>query len=282
MNFSFCKISVAGVAKKLSLIVLAALLILAGSVLQAHVLRVRAAVNVLLVSNTAIPFGTVFPGEEASETYTVALDTSADVATYETVLSPVPDVQNLCSFLDVTNADVHGETDTLATSTLRGPDDTVDHWRVRLLVPGIRGHIAQNHEGDIVVRGGEYGCKISITSEGRGEISGIKFNDLNRNRRRDPGEPGLPGWTIRLRRAGGGALVRDAITGSDGTYAFTNLSAGAYRLREVHQSGWKRMTRNPRTIELGDGGAVGNVDFGNARRQRHEREDTALDDERDE
>ena len=278
MKFYFPKHSV---VKKLSFIALTAVLVITGSLLQTNVLRVKAAVNVLLVSNTAIPFGNTFPGEMLDKTYTVQLDTSVNNDTYITVLAPVPGQQNLCPFLEVGNVDVPAEPDTLGSAKLSRPGDTLDNWRVRLTVPGIKGQISQNHQGQLVVTGGEYGCRITITTDTLGKIDGMKFNDLNRNRKKDPSEPGLPGWTIRLRGPIGN-IVRTTVTDANGNYSFTNLPKGRYTVREVRQKEWKRMTRNPRPIVIQAGSVVTNINFGNARRRAHELEDTVIDDERDE
>ncbi|MEG4029408.1 MULTISPECIES: DUF4347 domain-containing protein [unclassified Microcoleus] len=80
-----------------------------------------------------------------------------------------------------------------------------------------------------------------------GKISGIKFNDLNKNGIQDgPEEPPLGGWTIYLDANNNG--VQDAVAAETGTnaavtdvagnYQFTNLPAGTYTLREVPQTGW--------------------------------------------
>lgn len=273
-------------AKKLSLIAATAVLVMVGSLLQTNILRVKAAVNVLLVSSTAIPFGSVFPGETLDKTYTVQLDTSVNAAIYTTTLTPVTGQQNLCPFLQVSNVDVPAELDILSSATLSRPNDTSDSWQVRLTVPGIQGQISQNHQGQIVVSGGDYGCKISITTDTQpppqgGQISGMKFNDLNRNRRKDPGEPGLAGWTIRLRGPRGN-IIRSTITDAQGNYSFTDLVAGVYRIREVHQKGWKRMTKNPKPILIRNGSDAEHVDFGNAVKKHAEPEDTDQDDNRDE
>ena len=45
-------------------------------------------------------------------------------------------------------------------------------------------------------------------------ISGQKFDDLNANGHRDPGEPGLDGWTIELVDVSTGLVVDRAVTGS--------------------------------------------------------------------
>lgn len=111
-----------------------------------------------------------------------------------------------------------------------------------------------------------------------GSISGMKYNDLNRNGVKDDGEPGLAGWTIRLRQ---GRTVVTTVTDADGKYQFTDLAPGTYRVREVHQKGWKRMSKNPKPIVLVGGAVVTDVNFGNAEKRRWEHEDTDRDDERD-
>ncbi len=111
-----------------------------------------------------------------------------------------------------------------------------------------------------------------------GSISGMKYNDLNRNGKKDLNEPGLAGWTIRLRI---GKTIVSTVTGADGSYSFTDLTPGTYRVREVHQRGWKRMSKNPKPIVLVAGATVTDVNFGNAVTRRGEREDDDRDDERD-
>lgn len=165
--------------------------------LQSQILKVKADVQVLLVSNTALPFGTTFPGEQLSKTYTVQLDTSAQNAEYETQLLPVEEQENLCPFLKVESTD-EGEPDTLGSSTLAKSDDAVDSWLVTLTVPAIEGHVAQDHDGGVVVSAGDYACHISITTETGSAIKGMKFSDLNNNGAKDESEPGLEDWTIFL------------------------------------------------------------------------------------
>ena len=107
----------------------------------------------------------------------------------------------------------------------------------------------------------------------------MKYNDLNHNGRKDIHEPGLPGWTIKLRT--GHNTVLTTVTAADGTYTFANLPAGKYVVREVHQKGWKRMSKNPKPIVLAAGANVTHVTFGNAQKQKWEKDDTDNDDNRD-
>ncbi|MHC5209276.1 MAG: SdrD B-like domain-containing protein [Planctomycetota bacterium] len=67
-----------------------------------------------------------------------------------------------------------------------------------------------------------------------GMIGDLVWDDLDGNGLQDPGEPGLPGVSIRLRN--GGMLIASTITDADGAYLFTGLCAGAYEL-EVDAAG---------------------------------------------
>jgi len=78
-----------------------------------------------------------------------------------------------------------------------------------------------------------------------GTISGTKNNDLNGNGNRDPGEPGLAGWTIQIFRKSGNdwTYVTSGITAADGTYTVTGLQyqpAEQYLVKEILQPGWIR------------------------------------------
>jgi hypothetical protein len=118
-------------------------------------------------------------------------------------------------------------------------------------------------------------CVSNTPPSTTGTISGMKYNDLNRNGQKDVNEPGLAGWTIRLRS---GNKVITTTTDVKGNYSFTDLQPGTYKVREVHQRGWKRMSKNPKKIVIIGGATVTDVDFGNAVKQKKEREDTDKDD----
>ncbi|NJO44636.1 MAG: S8 family serine peptidase [Oscillatoriales cyanobacterium RM2_1_1] len=74
-----------------------------------------------------------------------------------------------------------------------------------------------------------------------GEISGSKWNDLDRDGAWDTTEPGLPGWTIYLDDNNNGQLDEDEIsttTDASGTYSFPDLEFGQYVIAEVLQADW--------------------------------------------
>ena len=119
-----------------------------------------------------------------------------------------------------------------------------------------------------------------------GEISGLKFNDLNRNGTKDSGEPGLANWTICLdddvdRNNGDLGCVTtsdgttddqdgDGVTDPVGFYYFS-VTPGTYYVYEVNQDGWTQTA--PSAVYYGPlvvSAAVEeqtylNRDFGNAR-----------------
>ncbi len=119
-----------------------------------------------------------------------------------------------------------------------------------------------------------------------GTISGEKYNDLNRNGKKDVGEPGLSGWVIKLMLDNGTSTDTDTIiatttTDGNGNYTFANIAPGTYDVREVHQKGWRRMSKNPKDIVITGGSVVTDVDFGNATMRRGEKENTDKDDNHD-
>jgi len=99
---------------------------------------------------------------------------------------------------------------------------------------------------------------------GKLDVSGYKFNDLNADGSWDDGEPGIEGWTIYL---SDGTTTISTTTGADGSYSFTNLPAGTYKITEETRDGWTRTTTQEiYTIEF-DGEAdrsESDLNFGNA------------------
>ncbi len=120
---------------------------------------------------------------------------------------------------------------------------------------------------------------VSATST----ISGMKYNDRNRNGKKGINEPGLSGWVIRLslnNPDGSVTLIATTSTDVNGNYSFTNVATGTYDVRETHQKGWKRMSKNPKDIVITASSTVTGVDFGNAIKQKKEKEDDDRDDNR--
>ena len=68
-------------------------------------------------------------------------------------------------------------------------------------------------------------------------FSGDIYNDLNGNGLRNPGEPGLQGWTVDLEDSHGN-IVATTTTDANGNYSFVNLYPGTFEVAQVVQSGW--------------------------------------------
>ncbi|MFB2881083.1 Calx-beta domain-containing protein [Floridanema aerugineum] len=91
------------------------------------------------------------------------------------------------------------------------------------------------------------------------EIRGIKWNDLNGDRIRNAGEPGLAGWTIYLDLNNNSKLDSgepSTTTDVNGNYAFTGLSAGTYTVAEVRQRGWRQTFPGTFVNGSGTGGNI--------------------------
>jgi hypothetical protein len=94
-------------------------------------------------------------------------------------------------------------------------------------------------------------------------ISGMKFDDLNANGVKDPGEPGIAGWIINLT----GPVNETTTTDSSGDYLFAPLAPGTYSVSEQSVAGWSQ-TAPPfgtYTITLALNQTSSGNDFGNRR-----------------
>ncbi|HEX4794500.1 MAG TPA: SdrD B-like domain-containing protein [Humisphaera sp.] len=97
-------------------------------------------------------------------------------------------------------------------------------------------------------------------------IGGSVINDTNANGVLDAGEKGIAGRTLYLDGNKNGKLdagEKTATTAADGSYAFTNLAAGTYVVREVLPTSWRRTgpTAGSFTITLANGQTVSSKNF---------------------
>jgi hypothetical protein len=98
-------------------------------------------------------------------------------------------------------------------------------------------------------------------------IGGIKFEDLNANGVRDPGEPGLSGFVISLTPAAPGTPPQVATTDANGNFIFLNVAPGTYTLAETQQQGFSLTVpaANAISVTLASGGSSIANEFGNFR-----------------
>lgn len=103
------------------------------------------------------------------------------------------------------------------------------------------------------------------------KVTGVKYEDLNANGKQDSGDPGLGGWTIRLKQ--GGKVVDSTTTASNGSYSFTldatklEISAGTFQVEEVLKGDWLA-SQTPGSFNVGfgsEGETFSDKDFGNYR-----------------
>lgn len=89
----------------------------------------------------------------------------------------------------------------------------------------------------------------------KGEIQGVKWNDLDGDGIKDPQEPRMQGWTIYLDQNHNRTLDPDEVsqtTDELGRYSFKDLPAGSYAVAEVNREGWAQIFP-----EAGDPGVKG-------------------------
>lgn len=101
------------------------------------------------------------------------------------------------------------------------------------------------------------------------KICGIKFNDIDGDGIQDPGEAGLPGWTIEVQLPNGSTVT--TVTGAHGRYCI-DVPAGTagggtnYTVSEVMQSGWQQThpaAPGTYTLSLPQGESANGINFGN-------------------
>ena len=97
----------------------------------------------------------------------------------------------------------------------------------------------------------------------QGTIQGEKWNDVNGNGVKEPGEPGLAGWKIILCDTSG-RVLDSTRTDPAGNYSFPGVPAGNYRVKEEGQPGWFQ-TSVPvvYNVTVVPGAVNSGIDFGN-------------------
>lgn len=130
---------------------------------------------------------------------------------------------------------------------------------------------------NIELEPGETDLDIDAGFYATGSIGDRVWNDFNNNGIQDPGEPGLPGVTVRLLDTECGSILATTTTDASGNYSFPGLAAGTYGVEFVAPAGFMASPENQGgddaldsdpengkvcNIELPQGGNIVTVDAG--------------------
>lgn len=101
-----------------------------------------------------------------------------------------------------------------------------------------------------------------------GEVSGIKFEDLNANGIKDDNETSLAGWDITINGTDtitGTPVSLTTTTDANGNYNFTGLTAGTYTISETLKDDWVQTApaTGTYTVTITSGAVITGQDFGN-------------------
>lgn len=98
-------------------------------------------------------------------------------------------------------------------------------------------------------------------AQGAGTVSGLVFLDSNGNGLQDPGEGGLPGWTVRLDPG-----PQFTTTDLNGNYFFSFLAPNTYTISEIVKPNWVQTYPAPpgvHVVVVDSGQTFTNKNFGN-------------------
>ncbi len=95
-----------------------------------------------------------------------------------------------------------------------------------------------------------FAIKGTVSGGHTGEVHGQVFNDLNSDGIENGFDTGLSGWTVSLLNSSTNVVVATTTTGNNGYYAFLNLAAGTYSVKETLQPGWGQTTANPANVAV--------------------------------
>ncbi|MGL4375786.1 MAG: SdrD B-like domain-containing protein [Microcoleaceae cyanobacterium] len=141
-------------------------------------------------------------------------------------------------FIDLNGDGVAGTNEPTATTDANGNASfqalTPGSYQVREVVPG---GFTPSTPNPVTVPIANQDARVIFGDTPNSNIKGCKFLDLNNNGYRDGNEPGLSGIRIFLDQNNNGLPDDGAqfvtTTDKDGNWQFSNLSPGAYRVREV-------------------------------------------------
>jgi hypothetical protein len=145
-------------------------------------------------------------------------------------------------------------------------------YRVRSVTPsGYRVTAPSSGYSDVTLASGQAvgGKNFALTKTIR--IAGNVFNDLNGDAAKASGDPNLSQWRVFIDANHDGvwqASERNALTDTNGNYAFNALPAGSYRIAQQLQTGWRRTKPSAAyyDVNVGSGGTASGKTFGNTQK----------------
>jgi hypothetical protein len=117
-----------------------------------------------------------------------------------------------------------------------------------------------------------------VVVPGAGSISGVVYNDSNTNFKKEAGESGISGMTIRLRggdyywwgRKNKMKVLTTTTTDANGNYSFGSLADGVYMVEEIKLNDWVQMSADYKWVLVLNGKALTGLDFANANPSAYE------------
>jgi hypothetical protein len=137
--------------------------------------------------------------------------------------------------------------------------------RIRIVVPAGSIQTTPN-PADINLAFGQTVTNVNFGVFQLISVSGVKFNDFNGDGIQNNGEVGVGGVTIVLTNVGVGTPPRTVTTNPNGTFSFTNVGPGSYRVTETPPAGTFQTTPNPAQFSAVSGTNVANLTFGNRKK----------------
>jgi len=216
-------------------------------------------------SDGVVATGTIGPEdapdpEEALGGFEIFLFEDAELSGFVCTLTPKSGAPISFTITDrqVNPSTPNGADDTLIAIDLDSlPGFTIGNAIIAITITDDAVSMAEPVFGDTTLELDAVATRVSVLL---GSISGYKWNDLDGDKVKDAGEPGLSGWTITLSGVG------STTTGLDGYYEFTGLAAGPYTVSETLKAGWTQtypVAPGTHTINLAAGENRINVNFGN-------------------
>ncbi len=94
-------------------------------------------------------------------------------------------------------------------------------------------------------------------------ISGMVYNDANKNLSKDGSESGVSGLLVRLYGGANktGGIINTTNTNGSGNYSFGNLANGTYSVELASNASWTQETVDYTSVVIAGGASVGSRDF---------------------